>query len=137
MHSNQNDENNPKEITGTQESTTTVFKSPTSSALVTTTKQQQQKRVGGEKEAAKKLKKSSSASRNFYAGVGKNAPSHNLDLINSKKRTNGYCECCKQRYDNLKQVNKVLLIIHIKNVKIHFSFYQLKIRHYIMISKMI
>ena len=123
MHSNQNDENNPKEITGTQESTTTVFKSPTSSALVTTTKQQQQqqKRVGAEKEAAKKLKKSSSASRNFYAGVGKNAPPHNLDVINSKKRTNGYCECCKQRYDNLKQVNKVLLIIRIKNVKIHFS----------------
>lgn len=120
MHSNQNDENNPKEIIGTQESTTTVFKSPTSSALVTTMKQkqQQQKRVGAEKEAAKKLKKSSSASRNFYAGVGKNAPPHNLDVINSKKRTNGYCECCKQRYDNLKQVYTFLLFIDIKDVKI-------------------
>jgi uncharacterized protein YmfQ (DUF2313 family) len=121
MHSNQNDENNPKEITGTQEPTTTVFKSPTSSALVTTTKQQQQ-RVDA-KEAAKKLKKSSSASRNFYAGVGKNAQPHNLDVINSKKRTNGYCECCKQRYDNLKQVYTVLLFIDIKDVKIHFSFF--------------
>lgn len=87
------------------------FKSPTSSNLVTSnvsklsasnlnstnTKNRPKEKNNGDEP---KIKKSSSISRNLKNGQNPT----NVD-INSKKRImNGYCECCKQRYDNLKQV---------------------------------
>lgn len=68
-------------------------------------------------EDPKILRKSSSISKNLNQNTVKTtvggAQVANID-INSKKRTNGYCECCKQRYDNLKQVeaNICFKIIH-------------------------
>lgn len=81
------------------------FKSPTfnvsklsaSNLNSTNTKYRPKEKNNGDEP---KIKKSSSISRNL-----KNGPNATNVDINSKKRImNGYCECCKQRYDNLKQV---------------------------------
>ncbi|CAF0745024.1 unnamed protein product [Brachionus calyciflorus] len=90
------DQNNPKSNDSSQITTQNVFKSPKSSTL-TASKPNLTANQNKPTNNRVFLNRASSFSTNIK-------PQLNIQQANlPKKKPTGYCECCKQRYDNLKQ----------------------------------
>lgn len=116
------DENGDDHITSqTQQSTKNVFKSPTSSiqpyksnVLLNcsnnySTQQQQSVNKISQSKSIQQGMNSVKNKISLFNNTGNLTPAsktggpHMVNTANTKRKPTGYCECCKQRYDNLKQ----------------------------------
>jgi hypothetical protein len=74
-----------------------LFKSPTSSTLISNSQNQ--------KSQQHQTINNNNNNSNKKVSLVRKSSNKNLNINPMlKKKTNGYCECCKQRFENLKQV---------------------------------